>query len=235
MTKILSADRWPSNAELIEDCVRLGYLNKRWLTMDPTFGDGIWWKNWQPDELVKHDKYKLDGVDFRDLPEDNCTYDAITYDPPYVSKGGRDTSGIPEMDGAYGLEEAPESPEKLQMLIDDGTMECTRVLAPGGLLLVKCKNYTSSGKLWPGEYLTQKWAMESCGLTIVDIFDHVGNPGPQPKTRKIKHQDCEGKGCPGCEGDGFIVTETEQKHAAHNSSTLFVFRKPGRRRKLRRD
>jgi len=195
---ILAATRWPTNAHMIEDCERLGYLRADWSVMDATFGKGVWWKRWRPDSLVEHD-IALDGVDFRSLPENDDTYDAVAFDPPYVSKGGRKTTTIPDFFERYGLKDAPRTPAALQTYIDQGLSECVRVLKPKGVLLVKCKDYISSGRFWMGTHHTLTHAL-STGLELVDRLEHVGRAGPQPT----------GRG---------------QFHARRNLSTLFVLRK----------
>ena len=179
-------------------CRQLGYLSDEQLILDPTFGRGLWWKKWRPDQLVTHDKFKLDGVDFRHLPHLAEEFDAVAYDPPYVAKGGRLTSGLPEMDDRYGMDIAPRTPAELQKMINDGLKECARVTS--NVLLVKCQSYISSGQLWPGVYLTTKAGYDA-GLTLVDQFEHLcKNPRPQPPGRR-------------------------QVHARRNLSTLLVFSK----------
>ena len=205
MTAVMAATRWTSNAELIADCARLGYLRDEWLTLDPTFEGGIWWKQWQPEVLVTHNR-DVDGSDFRDLPWCDDLFDAIAYDPPYVSKGGRATSGIKEMDNRYGQEDAPRTPALLQQLIDDGLTEMARIVKPKGILLVKCQDYISSGRLWEGTYRTRRHA-EALGLECVDRLEMVTSPRPQPTTNR----------------DG---SPRRQVHARRNLSTLFVFRAP---------
>lgn len=196
---ILAAQYWNSNASMIADCARLGYLDEDWLTLDPTYGKGNWWKEFSPNKLIAHD-IKIDGVDFRDLPYDDEYFDAVAYDPPYVSVGGRSTSGMPGFLDAYGLEEAPRTPDQLQEYINSGLVECARVLKKKGFLLVKCQDYISSGKLWIGTHWTQRCAISE-GLEVVDRLEYlVAAPRPQPPGRK-------------------------QVHARRNYSTLFVFQK----------
>ena len=75
------------NADLILECVQMGYLKHEWKTVDLTYGDGKWWTKWEPDHFVKHDKFKGDGVDYTCLPEADETYDVVAYDPTYVNPG----------------------------------------------------------------------------------------------------------------------------------------------------
>lgn len=200
---VLAAHRWPSNAELILDCRRLGYLRDEWRTLDPTAGRLTWWKLWRPTTLICHDK-DLDGTDFRKLDYPDDHFDAIAYDPPFVCKGGRATSGITEMDERYGQDDAPATPALLQGLINDGLTEMYRLVHPGGIVLVKVMDYVSSGKLFEGTFFTRLHAGE-LGFKTFDRFEYIGTPGPQPPGRR-------------------------QVHARNNVSTLFVFRKPGRQR-----
>lgn len=219
---VLAANTWRTNAHLIEDVVRLGHLRKGDRVLDPTFGRGIWWQNWMPDDLVTHDKYTLDGVDFRDLPYGNDEFDVVAYDPPYVCPGGRTTSTLggaargpvvenergplrrtregSDFHDRYGLTDVPTTPAGVQQLINDGLTEAKRVVKPRGVILVKCQDYVSSGKLWNGTYLTQKHAIEELDLVQVDRLEHLGGVRPQPK-------------------------RSRQVHARRNLSTLFVFRK----------
>lgn len=192
---VLAASYWKSNAELIEACVRLDYLRVNDRVLDPTFGKGTWWNAYMPAYLDA----PCDGAwDFRNMTRyREGEFDVVAYDPPYVSVGGRKTTGLPEMHERYGLTDAPTSPEKLQELIDDGLHECARVTRRH--VLVKCQDYISSGKFWPGTFNTYNCALE-CGLILEDRFVHLTHPRPQPPRDR-------------------------QVHARNNLSTLFVFRK----------
>src|SRR5579862_4447487 len=94
---VLAAYHWQTNGHLIADCHRLGYLLDDDHVLDPTYGRGAWWKVWRPEKLTAHTR-AVDGSDFRHLPYPDGAFDTIAYDPPYVAKGGRSTSGIKAMD-----------------------------------------------------------------------------------------------------------------------------------------
>ena len=145
--------------------------------MDVTWGKGGWWKDhWKPD--IRHD-VELDGVDYRKLPEENGSIDVIAFDPPYVAKGGRETSGIKEFDTAYGMKDAPRTPREMEEMNAAGLRECARVLAPRGILLVKCCNYVSSGrKVWGERFMWNVGLAE--GLELLDKVEHLTGSGPQP-------------------------------------------------------
>jgi hypothetical protein len=194
---VLAAHNWPTNGDLIADVASLGYLDG-WV-LDPTYGRGLWWTKFRPPVFSFSDLKT--GVDFRSLPYANSMFDAVAFDPPYVCKGGRTTSGIKEMDDRYGLEDAPKTPFELVRLICQGMSECCRVLKPQGYLLVKCMDYISSGRLVGGTVSVQNYAEQALGMETYERFTHVGSAGPQPAGRR-------------------------QVHARNNASTLFIFRKP---------
>ena len=213
---VLEAQAWESNSDLIRAVFDIHVWPKPWAQgpdgpqiMDVTFGRGLWWQ-WimnRGHEFTSHD-IRLDGVDFRHLPEPDKSMDVIAFDPDYVAIGGRATSTITEFNDRYGLTVKDyETPRALQRTINQGIEECARVLRPQGILLVKCATYISSGRPWLGEYHTIKHGHD-CGLLVEDIFVHISGTGPQPAR-----------------------PDSRQQHARSNSSRLIVFRKPGRRTK----
>lgn len=202
---VLAAFAWPSNAHLIADVRRLGYLHREWKTLDCTFGMGTWWKLWRPDELVAHD-IRLDGVDFRRLPHADGEFRVVAFDPPYVAPGGRKTSTIGPFNLRYGLVDVPRTPEGLHEMNVAGMAECVRVLELRGFLLVKCADYVTSGKLYPGTHRTLSAAL-GLGLTLQDRLEHIGHVRAQPKRTRA---------------DGQPV---RQQHARRNLSTLLVLQK----------
>lgn len=205
---VLAAYAWPSNAELVADCARLGHIGVEDYTLDPTYGRGVWWKRWRPNHLVTHD-LKIDGVDFRQLPEADDTFDVVAFDPPYVCVGGRKTTGMPEFHARFGLADAPRTPALLQAMNDDGLAEMRRVVRPRGVVLVKCQDYVWGGRLWIGTHHTLTTALR-LGFVVVDRLERVqSNPRPQPRDR-------HNGGTP------------PQQHARRNLSTLFVLRAQSR-------
>lgn len=190
---VLAATAWKSNAEMIEAVHQLGYLKDSDHVLDPTYGRGTWWKNWQPKSLIR-------GLsDFRSMPFYNGEFDAIAFDPPYVSVGGRKTTTLGEYHNRYGMDDAPTSPAGVQEDINLGLRECHRVLKPKGILIVKCQDYISSGKFWNGTFFTQLYAIQTLGMTMIDRLEHIGSARPQPHATQV--------------------------HARRNLSTLFVLRK----------
>jgi tRNA G10 N-methylase Trm11 len=197
---VYAATRWQTNGDLIVDCRELGYLQEDWSILDPTYGKGVWWKNWRPTGLIARSNLTEPEFDFRATEYENNTFDAIAYDPPYVCIGGRKTTGVEDrLYGKYGLMDAPKTPAALQLLINDGLTEMARIVKPKGFILVKCQDYVSSNKLWIGTHWTLDHALK-LDLEVVDRFEHITSPRPQPP----------GRG---------------QVHARRNLSTMLVFRK----------
>lgn len=238
---VLAAQPWTTNGHLIAAVWKMHVTARErpWVkagrppvVMDVTYGRGIWWNQGEPEGLIRHDRDLLDGVDFRDLPEADGSIDVIAYDPPYVSVGGRATTGTPEFHHRFGLTHAPKSPQEMQRMIDDGLDELARVLRPGGLVLVKCADYVSSGKLFLGSHLT--WLHSHLtGWKVLDRFDMIGSARPQPPDDPCRHcidgavtewndqtREYRDVPCPHCNGDTRIPRR--QVHARQNRSTLFV-------------
>lgn len=189
----MAAQSWPTNADLIADVAHL-YFDPVETILDVTYGRGNWWKKYHPPVLLAHDLYTLDGVDFRELPEATDAVEVVAFDPPYVSMGGRETSTIEDFTDRYGMLLAPRTPTDLRAYIRAGLDECARVASH--LIIVKCQDYISSGTYQPATH----WLLEDAGkmgLSLVDRFEHITRPRPQPPGRR-------------------------QVHARRNLSTLFV-------------
>lgn len=195
---VMAIDQYRSNAELIEACVRLGYLQEDWRTLDPTYGFGTFWQRWRPATLIASDldPVKSPGLvaDVRALPFPDRSFDAVVFDGPYKLNGTpTDAAGS---DGRYGVHEVTNWRDRMSLLVD-GLVECARVLG-GGYLLVKCQDQVCSGKVrWQTDVLTD--AAGICGLGKVDRLDLLSYR-PQPGGRS-------------------------QVHARRNSSTLLVFKR----------
>lgn len=204
----MSVGYWNTNGELIRDVWNF-YVTPRWpepRCMDVTYGRGGWWTEIDPPQLIKHD-IKMTGVDFRNLPYGDRSFDAVFFDPDYIAPGGRKTSTIPDFNDRYGLKPEYETPRSLEEnWIFPGLTECLRVTDNHGLVFVKCANYVTSGKLWRGaEHIIQHGENQP-HVRLYDMIVHVSGTGPQPGGRR-------------------------KLHARSNSSVLLVFRKGGRRRK----
>lgn len=184
-TAVESVVRCQSNGPLIAAASDL-WLFPEDRVVDVTYGRGKFWTVVRPANLVAHDKYVGDGVDFRELPEADGSVDVVVFDPPYIAQGGRETSTLPDFMDRYGLEDVPKTTAELERLIADGIGEANRVLAPAGRLWVKCMDYVNGGRLVLGRHHVVSTAL-SHGLEQVDEFIHHSGVGPQPTGRNQLH------------------------------------------------
>lgn len=177
---VYSATKWPTNAHMIADCAKLGYLRPEWLTLDPTYGRGNFWKEWRPphNRLVTSDAFTPAGMraDFTALPFWSQAFDAVVFDPPYKLNG---TPSHP--DEAYGVHIPTRWQDRIA-LICKGVHECARVSE--NILLVKCQDQVVSGKVvWQTDIVTQ--AARQVGMRKVDRLDFLTDPRPQPHSRQM--------------------------------------------------
>lgn len=198
---ILAYDKFTTNGDLIEACFTLGYLADDMVILDPTYGEGVFWKvHGEPENLHASDldpfKTPTEPDDFRDLPWADEEFDAVVFDPPYKLNGTGDKThrGV---DHRYGVEEFMPAKERMIMCLD-GITECYRVLKPEGVLLIKCQNQVNSGRIvWQADIFGEH--AKGLGMTKEDQFNMLGMRA-QPKGRR-------------------------QAHARQNASQLLVMRK----------
>lgn len=169
--RILSSVQHGTNADLIAAVAPL-YLQGA--VLDVTFGRGLWWRRFRPAVFVHHDL--SDGVDFRDLPHADDSFDAVCFDPPYVPQGGASTKArAADYRDAFGL--LSRSELALWALIAPGLVECARVVRPGGFVLVKCTDYVASSRLTLG-HVKMLVLADSVGLACHDLIVHNTGSGP---------------------------------------------------------
>lgn len=191
---VLATQAWPTNAELIADVAKLGYLDGT--VLDATYGEGNFWTVFRPEQLATNDAFKpadthYSYLDLFAFPKQ--WFDTVVFDPPYKLSG---TPSLGEFDNRYGIAEYMPMQERLAD-IRMGARECFRVARK--YLLVKCQDQVCAGKIrWQTNMVID--AIEGVGGELVDRFDFIYTPRPQPNGRR-------------------------QVHASRNTSTLLVFQK----------
>jgi hypothetical protein len=152
-----------SNADLFSEVLQF-YVEKGKRVADVTYGKGVFWNN------VPTGAYDLQvsdlqvGLDFRCLPYDDASIDALVLDPPYMHGGKTVKESI---NSCYKNENT--SHESIVALYLGGILEARRVLVRSGILFVKCQDEIESGKqrLTHVELLT---ILPMIGFRIEDIF-----------------------------------------------------------------
>lgn len=163
----------PTNGELIRT-IAPQYLYGADGVLDVTYGRGAWWTRYRPDDLVAHD-LRLDGVDFRALPERRRSFDVVCFDPPYTPHDATTgiVSGNVDFADRYGL--GQRSTDAVLELIDAGMAEVARVARRW--VLVKCSDFTN-GRKFRMAHLDVVESMRRHRLIDHDLIVHLSGAGP---------------------------------------------------------
>lgn len=187
--------------------------------LDVTYGEGKWWGRFTPEPFTFHDLHKVDGVDFRALPEADRSIDTVCFDPPYVVSGSpsavrlcaefQDRFGI----GTHNLAQARNTAageSRFHDMLQQGLTECLRV--GRDFALVKCMEFAQGSHAKTDfhdiPYLMTKWALEQ-GWVKHDTIVHFTGTGP----------------------GGHNIFKVKRARRAH--SYLLVFATPGATRSAR--
>lgn len=169
-----------TNADLIAKIAPL-YLTGS--VLDVTYGEGKWWDRFTPDPFTYHDLHKVDGVDFRDLPHADGSFDTVCYDPPYVLSGGESTAALAsDLQDRFGIGTARLGHNGwtgFEALVRGGLSEVCRVSR--GFVLVKCMEFAQGGGVTGGfrdvPFLMRQWA-HAIGMQTHDVIVHHAGSGP---------------------------------------------------------
>lgn len=190
------------NSDLIKE-VAAFYLRPGMRVADVTWGKGVFWKkvdltqyDFHPSDIKTHEnKY-----DFRQLPYETESFDAVILDPPYAHNPGRMI-----INDSYQNAETTKGMyhDDITDLYADGMKEARRILKKEALLWVKCKDEVeSSYQRWSHiEILLIALKLGFFGKDLF-VFTQLQKPAIQHKN---------------------------QQHARKNHSYLWVFKKPTER------
>jgi tRNA G10 N-methylase Trm11 len=125
---------------------------------DVTYGGGVFWRN------VDLKKYELvasdiaNGIDCRELPYENNSFDALVLDPPYMEgllrnnishkAGASNYSAFREYysNGDEANKDGPKWHKAVTDLYFKAGVEAVRVLKDNGVLIVKCQDEVSANR-----------------------------------------------------------------------------------------
>ncbi|MDR2718294.1 MAG: hypothetical protein LBB89_09565 [Treponema sp.] len=177
---------------------------------DVTYGNGVFWKN------VDVSKYELiatdiaTGVDCRNLPYDNESFDVLILDPPYMEgllrnnvlhKAGTSTYTAFRECYSNGDESNINGPKWHKAVTDlyfKAGIEGFRVLKNKGIMIVKCQDEVSANRQW---------------LTHVEIINYYEQLGFYTKDLFVVVR----------QNKASISRLVKQKHARKNHSYFLVF------------
>lgn len=147
------------NAEVFPKILSL-HVPKGAKVADVTWGQGVFWKNVRPGDYEVRGTDVKTGVDCRNLPYADESFDCVVFDPPYMEGffrrsadhlgGGGTHSSFRK---AYSNREATEEggPKWHAAVIDlyvKGGKEAFRILKKNGICIVKCQDEVSANRQW---------------------------------------------------------------------------------------
>ena len=206
------------NADVFPQILAL-HVPKGSKVADVTFGSGVFWKNV---DLTSYDLTQSDiasGVDCRNLPYADESYDVVVLDPPYMEgllrnnknhkAGGGSHSAFREY-YSNGNEQNHEGPKWHGAVTDlyyKAGAEGLRVLKDNGVMIVKCQDEVSANRQW---------------LTHVEIINHYTQLGFYIKDLFVVVR----------QNKAVISRLKKQVHARKNHSYFLVFVKVPKGKKM---
>lgn len=160
-----------NNDSLMAQVARL-YFRRGDRIADVTYGKGRFWRKI---DLTQYDFHPSDLLtvperpyDFRSLPYRSEDFDVHVLDPPYMHlPGARRIHGTDyhnyETTRGY-------SHDDIIQLYREGMLEGHRILKPGGLMLVKCKDEIEGGRQRASHIEIYDIAVREFGMRDQDLF-----------------------------------------------------------------
>lgn len=178
------------NAAIVRHAIEMHGNPDSARVFDLTPGRGKWWDEWSPLHITSLPA----GRDFTtssDVLE--CAqgrYDIVAFDPPYVAQGGvATTTAMAEHLDRYGRDTGKSgtqlAPEEVTRLAEGGMRTATRLVKERGLILQKCADYVTGGRMRWGTHDARVFG-RSLGLTQVDE-SVLQSRSPQPSGRVQRH------------------------------------------------
>ena len=147
-----------NNADVFPSVLRL-HVPEGSKIADVTYGKGVFWRKINVEEYDLHPSDIADGIDCRDLPYKDASFDCLVFDPPYMEGFFRNENSIKAGAGTHNTfrdhysngHEAPRTGggkwhAAVVELYVDGGREAHRVLRDGGVLIVKCQDEVSANR-----------------------------------------------------------------------------------------
>lgn len=209
-TNDLVFSAYQSNNDVVFPHIMSLYVAPKAKVADVTYGRGVFWRRIPKAAYDLHTSDLKDGVDCRELPYEDESFDAVVFDPPYMhTPGATAHEGHQNFEAYYRNNKANSDKKYHDAVLDlyfQAAKEAKRVLKTGGVYIVKCQDEVCAN--------TQR-------LTHVELINELATYGFI----------CE---------DLFVVMRTgkpgvsrllAQAHARKNHSYFLVFIKPKGKKK----
>jgi len=171
-TDVVLSASMSGNSELFPEILNL-HVRDGARIADVTYGSGVFWRKV---ELSRYELVPSDiatGVDCRNLPYEDNSFDALVLDPPYMEgllrnkkdhKAGAGTFNAFREYYSNGdeISEGPKWHGAVTDLYFKAGAEARRVLRDHGVMIVKCQDEVSANRQW---------------LTHVEIINHYEDLG----------------------------------------------------------
>jgi hypothetical protein len=197
-TELVFSSYTGENASLFRKVIEL-FLPKGAKIADVTYGLGSFWREIDQSEYKVFQSDLKTGIDFRKLPYEDESMDAVVLDPPYMEGLLRSDESIAgngthsAFQTAYSNSQRPEGIESkwhdaVVELYYGGGLEAKRVLRKrGGIFIVKCQDEVSAcvQRLTHVELILNFWML---GFYPRDLFvlTRTNKPGVS-RTKKQLH------------------------------------------------
>lgn len=201
-----------TNSDVFPKILEL-YVPKGSIVADVTYGKGVFWKKVSLDDYDLRPSDLKTGIDCRYLPYRDSSIDCVVMDPPYMhTPGGTAHQNHQNFEEYYCNNNISSDKKYHEAVLDlyfQGALEAKRVLAPGGIYIVKCQDEVCANKqrLTHVEIINE---LTNMGFIVEDLFVVVRKA--KPGVSRIK----------------------KQVHARKNHSYFLVFRKPNSQKNLLR-
>lgn len=161
------------NSGLIKNAVHL-YFNPGDRIADVTYGKGVFWKKIDKNSYNIIGSDLKSGIDFRNLPYENDSFEHSVIDPPYAR-----IQNLKGMQDCYNTTRYITHDDIIN-LYTDGLKELIRITKKNGYIFCKCQDEIYGCK--------QKWthielhdiATQKFNLYVKDLFILVNMKKPKP-------------------------------------------------------
>ena len=138
-----------TNDEIFPQILNM-YVSPNSKVADITYGRGVFWKNVKKEDYDFHPSDIKTGIDCRNLPYDDESFDCIVFDPPYMHTPGGTAHSNHQNYEQYYQNNAISSDKKYHEAVLDlyfkASKEAARVLKNKGVFIVKCQDEVCANK-----------------------------------------------------------------------------------------